>query len=364
MGKEVLILGNGASRKHHMDFVKNWEGPIWACNWAYQELITGEILHIERLLGDKRALIQALPAKHKYKLQFEPICKGHAKDELHECTPAYILGVERKKIFDSGSTLVHIALLEGYDKIYLVGFDLGGKDMYVENHHIRNKSSWIRKWRMLRDEFGLDRIEFIGKDHKPFIESNLPIDYYAQLYTMGVNHLSYAPKQAKKYHDDVIILENGMSRLRYSKELQNWEKELWVCDNAFVDHNKFNQIYRVGSIQNSTVKEAVIFGKNKKLDYIIFTRDFVYGIENDLYIFKERRGWLTGPLMVAQALYEGYNRIYLMGFDIGEKDLYGKNVLKSSQYVNQLLTLKKETKDFNKRVQLMQNEKLTKVLKE
>lgn len=353
----VLILGNGTSRRDHMEFVRSWEGEIWACNWAYLELIDGSLHRIDRLIGDKKALIRALEAKRKYGFSYECICKGEPQDELSECTPISSLGVSRKRLFDSGSALVELALYEGYEKIYLVGFDLGGKDMYITEHDKRNKSAWIRKWRQLDSQYGLDRVEFVGVDHKWFIQSQLPPDYYAKFYTRGLNHLVGGFIEDEKYHDDVIILENGASKLRYNQYIQHWDREIWVMDRGFIEYNALPAIHRVGTVQPRTAIEAVEYKRKKGLNYAVYCRDFVKDYESELHLFRERRGWLAGPLMIAQALYEEYNNIYLVGFDLGEEDLYGKNTLKSRNYATQLLTVKKEFGAmFDERVHLLNDE--------
>lgn len=354
---EVLILGNGASRSEHMDFVRSWEGEIWACNWAYFELIDGSLPRIDRLIGDKKALIRALKAKRKYGFTYECICKGEPKDELSECTPASSFGVSRKTVFDSGSALVELALREGYEKIYVVGFDLGGRDLYITDHDKRNKSAWVRKWRMLDQKYGLDRVEFIGTDHKWYIQSDLPPDYYARFYTKGFNHLVNVLLEDEKYHDDVIILENGASRLRYNQYIQHWDKEIWVLDRGFIEYNALPAIHRVGTIQPSTAIEAVEYKKKKGLAYAVYCRDFIKDYESEIHLFREKRGWLAGPLMVSQALQERYNNIYLIGFDLGKEDLYGKNTLKGRNYPNQLLTVQREFGNmFDNRVHLVDNE--------
>lgn len=361
--KEILILGNGISRSEHQEFIDNWTGEIWACNWAFHELIDGTLHRIDKLIGDKKALIKALQAQKKHNLKFEPICKGEPKDELSTCTPASKYGLSKKRIFDSGTALVEMALIAGYEKIYLAGFDLGGKDIYISEHEKRNKGAWIRKWRMIDQEYGLDRIEFLGNDHKWFIKSELPIDYYARFYTRGLNHLTSVNLNDTKYYDSVIILENGKSRLRYNQYLQKWDKELWVMDRGFIEYNALPTIHRVGTIQQSVAKEAQSYKEKKGLNYEVYARDFIDGYEDKIHVFKELRGWLAGPLMVAQAIKEGYESIYLVGFDIGEEDLYGKNTLKSRNYVNQLLTVKKEKpKEFKERVHLLDNAQLNDIL--
>jgi hypothetical protein len=360
--KEVLILGNGVSRRDHEDFIDTWPGPIWACNWAYLELVSGTLKRIDRLLGDKKALIKAIQAKQKYRFTYEMISKivPQKGDELYgHCRPAMDFGIERKHIFDSGSALVEIALREGYDKIYLAGFDLGGKDLYITDHEFRDKSAWVRKWRQLYETYGLHRIEFLGYDHKWYIQSELPPDYYSRFYTRGMNHLADTFLEDNKLHNEVIILENGKSRLQHNQYIRRWDKEIWVTDGAFIEHNALPAIHRVGTVQNQLAIEAEEYKRKKRLDYEVYSRDMIKGYEDRIHTFQERRGWLTGPLLLSQAIKEKYNRIYLIGFDLNKEDLYGRSVLKSSNYANQLLTIKRENpEDFKNRVHLLDDYEL------
>jgi hypothetical protein len=184
--KELLILGNGKSRLENMKFVKNWKGPIWGCNSIFKEYINKEIPRLDLLMGDYSALEEAVKYQKQLPKHIEILGKNLRSANL---PLVKMIDLDRKYINDSGTSLIVLALKRNYEKIYLVGFDLGGADIYVPNHEQRNKSIWIRNWRRIAEEFGLDKIEFIGKDHKSYILSEKPDDFYAKKYMKGENHL-------------------------------------------------------------------------------------------------------------------------------------------------------------------------------
>jgi len=184
--EKVLILGNGVSRKNYVKFIQEWEGEIWACNSAFLELANGSLPRLDRLIGDYVALKIAVKYKRKYRLKMAIYGKNKRSWELPGVQQ---LTLPKHFYAESGSTLVAAALYEGYKEVKVLGFDLGGMDLYVQHHERKDKSKWIKNWRKIANHFGLDRVEFIGKDHKPYILSNLPEDLYAKHYLEGKNHL-------------------------------------------------------------------------------------------------------------------------------------------------------------------------------
>ena len=345
MSKEVLILGNGVSRVHQYNFIQAWQGEIWACNWAFKELIDGTIPRIDRIIGDKSAMHQAKVEKDKRGLSYTILSKSRSMDGIDGAVP---IDIPQKKIVDSGTALVQQALYEGYEHIYLAGFDLGGKDLHVSNHERRDKTRWIEKWRQIANEYGLERVTFLGKDHKPFILSDEPSATYAQMYQNGLDHLRWERQIDDKVGDEVLILGNGMSRLQYENYINAWEKELWVCNRAFQEHRKLRNIHRVGTVHKEGAIEAIEYREKNDLTYSVYYRNFVPGYEGRIKRFRDRRGWSTGILMLAQAIYEDYKMVYLAGFDFGGKDLYQRSPLPGGNFIRQYTVLRKENPQFFK----------------
>lgn len=184
--KRLLILGNGKSRLKHMDYVKSWNSPIWGCNSIYKEYIDGAIPRLDLLMGDFSSLNEVVGNLRSLPKHIEILGKNLRSANLPKVK---MIDLESKYINDSGTTLIVLALKRGFQEINLIGFDLGGEDIYVPNHEQRNKSIWVRNWRMIANEFGLDKINFIGKDHKPFILSDEKEDFYARKYMKGEDHL-------------------------------------------------------------------------------------------------------------------------------------------------------------------------------
>lgn len=320
--KRVLILGNGVSRLQYMNsFVSKWkDAPIWACNSAYTELESGAIPRLDAITGDKQALKDALVFREKKKLSFIVYARSQ--------TTYWIPGTERidipdKYIYDSGTTLVVKALLSGYNEVYLVGFDLGGKDIYVKDHEDRNKASWIFRWRIISQDLGLSKIIFVGRDHKEFIDSSKPIDSYARVYMRGDDHLitdiDTPPKTENA--NQVLILGNGVSRNGFQDFIRKWSYELWGCNDAYLESTKY-KITRIGSVHDEKIREAYDFRENNKLSYWLIGRRPMPDIPKDYLQFKKDIGWSTGSLFLCQAVLEGFDKIHVAGFDFGGEDLY------------------------------------------
>ncbi len=181
--KKILILGNGLSRlEPDIDkFIKSWKGEIWVSNGAYREAI--ELPNISRVNGHKECLIAAYQYKIKYHFDYNCYVQGvitkknkDYADNVYYGVPLIGMTTLGGLKTDSGTGWVICAIKEGYDEIYCAGFDLKGTDIYTEYNGVPYKykipkSSWMKKWRIINNKFGLDKIIFLGKDHKEFIRS-------------------------------------------------------------------------------------------------------------------------------------------------------------------------------------------------
>lgn len=177
--KKVLILGNGLSRLSYNDFIEQWEYEIWGCNFVYADWgwkltrITGHV--------DVMAEAKIYKEENNYKYEFWGGNLGQFEfDKKFTCDNQFLK--------DSGTTFVAQALEEKY-KIYCLGFDLGGRDMYSQNHHTMNKTNWVLRWRIIANTYGLDDIHFIGHNHKPFILGKESAHSYANRYLTGKPHI-------------------------------------------------------------------------------------------------------------------------------------------------------------------------------
>lgn len=181
MDKRVLVLGNGISRLGFTEFINGWPDELWACNYAFKEFKG----RLDRLTGHAFVLKEAAPIikKEGWKTEIWTGHIGKGVEDGHNFTcPEYFLK-------DSGSTLVAQALHEGYTEVYVAGFDLGGPDIHSPDLHLQDKSGWVKRWRKINQVYGLERVTFIGYDHKPFIKSSAPIDRYSKLYRVRKPHI-------------------------------------------------------------------------------------------------------------------------------------------------------------------------------
>jgi hypothetical protein len=175
---KVLILGNGISRALFASAINDWQGEVWGCNRAYLDY--GKKLTL--IAGHRDVMDDASDYRKLNALSYKII--GSIIEGPIDCK--LTCNVEFRK--DTGTTLVAEALTHGYD-VELVGFDLGGKDIYSPNHQMFNKTSWVRRWRKLFSVFDSNKVTFWGYDHKPFILSNMPADTYALKYNNSKAHI-------------------------------------------------------------------------------------------------------------------------------------------------------------------------------
>lgn len=187
----VLILGNGLSRLAFDKEIREFPGEVWGCNNIYMDY--GD--KITAIAGHDWCLIDAKRERdehgYKYRLFTGLSWDGGRGEDAFSCNELY-----RE---NTGSALVAEALTRGHNVI-VCGFDMGGADIYSPEHEKRNKSVWIKRWRLIFDEFDPDRVTFWGYDHKPYLLSDRPATEYQKLYMKGESHI-----QDEEYQK---ILEN------------------------------------------------------------------------------------------------------------------------------------------------------------
>ena len=344
--KNLLIIGNGASRDSHKEYIDSWEDEIWACNQAYKEF--GHRNNLTKIIGDNPTIPMILSWKEKNNSSVEVVTtyRVHQTLEPEYKAKTTILRCPESYHNDSGTSLVAEALTDCYDSVRVVGFDLGGKDLYVEGHEQLPKNVWVDRWRKLARDFTLDSIEFIGHDHKEFLLSDIPSDFYSKIYTRSGDHLNTSfPIEAfsEDYRNEksVLILGNGSSRLKLKEKIISWEGEIWVCNWAFRETSDLHRISRVGSVHQEVIREAFQYKLDHNLEYRLHTSNII-GIEDIAEPFIDERGWSTGSLMIVQALKEGYSKIVLSGFDMGGDDIYQPTPRPGGNFKKQFDTISRE----------------------
>lgn len=260
----------------------------------------------------------------------------------------------KNKLSDSGTAFVIHAIEEGYDEIYLIGFDLGGKDIYQHKHHLRNKKSWVKNWRYILEKYGLDKVHFIGYDHKKILLSKLPDDYYAKQYMRGKDHLEnyyteiadnyseeYKNKASKQYNNKksnrVLILGNGKSRnsTDVKRFIKNWTGELWGCNKIYTEYTMLPKLDRVGTVYNNILNDIRNEKEKKNVKYEIYT-DIEDG-EQDVKLFQNLSiSNLTSTKLIEQAIYEEYEEIYLAGFDFGGINCYNRKTTNHRKMIREM----------------------------
>lgn len=182
---ETLVLGNGISRLSYDAEIRSWPGEVWGCNRAYLEY--GEKL--SRLTGHTNVLFEAAEYLREHPACTFRIWAGHLGGaalgfaDRFDCPARFCR--------DSGSTMVAQALHEGR-QVAVAGFDLGGWDIHSPGLESHDKTNWVTRWRQLFEEYGHDRVRFIGFDHLPYLLSNESAKAYRDRYMAGNPHIADA----------------------------------------------------------------------------------------------------------------------------------------------------------------------------
>lgn len=167
--KKMLLIGNGVSRlqDYVIQYINDWEDDIWIFNLGYLDF--GK--RATRWSGHKELIEVVYQYKQFHKAKYI-IYTNEITDIPHN-------QFSHEELYDSGSTAVKQALLEGFD-CYLVGFDLGGADVYSPGHEKLNKIVWVERmyyiWRRNKD-----RVHFIGIDHSE-VFAKKDFSYYYRKY--------------------------------------------------------------------------------------------------------------------------------------------------------------------------------------
>lgn len=166
MIKKVLILGNGNSRLEYKDYIKIWNGEIWACNDAYTELTDFPCLNVMASVHQDTAEKIAI-FRNNNNLNFRVLAR-YENNEIR---------IEKFKDFigwTTGTELINQAHLENYDEIYLLGFDMGGKDIYPSAD---GKYFWVvdenvkKQMQQIVDKWGTDKIKVVYSFANEFLKN-------------------------------------------------------------------------------------------------------------------------------------------------------------------------------------------------
>jgi len=207
--KNVLIIGNGISRLDYSEEIKNFDGEIWSCNYAFREF--GEIL--DRITGHREPMEECLREKKNKGWKVKVF--SSLINPVPECEN---FTIDRYWLRDSGTSLVVQAIKENFDNIYVAGFDLGGADVHSPNHWMLDKTVWVRRWAEIFQKFTLDKIIFIGHDHSDFIKKvskNMQnAGFYSENYLRKVPHINN--EKYKEIHKKYVKQDdNKLVKVKY-----------------------------------------------------------------------------------------------------------------------------------------------------
>lgn len=146
--KSVLLLGNGVSRIKNRavrTWIDKWIGETWGCNWAFLEFP----VKLSRVVGEPAVMEEAKEFQKENHTSYT-VYKRHAEEGAES------MGLEAREIADSGTNLLGMALKEGYDLIYLAGFDGGGRELYTGGYIHERWDEWRPRWDAIAKEFDAD----------------------------------------------------------------------------------------------------------------------------------------------------------------------------------------------------------------
>lgn len=128
----------------------------------------------------------------------------------------------------------------------------------------------------------------------------------------------------------LAIVGNGISRKSLYEEISEFE-EIWVCNKGAYEYSKFPTIKRVYSVHSDVLQSLSNESFIQSNEIILVGREELPGLSQ----FKEDKGWSSGNQAILDALIEGYEEIYLYGFDFGGEDIYQTHSLEGSNFKKQ-----------------------------
>lgn len=142
----------------------------------------------------------------------------------------------------------------------------------------------------------------------------------------------------------VMVFGNATERLNQQNFISKWTDEIWVCNKAYLETKDNSRVSLVASVHDFMAKEAIEFKKKNNLNYRVVCCKPVEGSE----LFKKYRGWSTGTELVHQAILEGYDEIWMAGFEfVKGEDIYMKEKLNCSNFEKQYLQTREEFPNAN-----------------
>jgi hypothetical protein len=215
-------MGNGISRllPYNSDFIKNWEGELWGCNYAF--LTHGN--QLTRLSGHRDIIKEAKIYRDNNRLQYKILARFYRRDNVAEIE----ITCPQELTKDTGTSIVAQALEEGWEKIYCIGFDIGGRDIHTPFLYKQNKQNWVKRWRTIFKYYGHERVEFIGFDHKKYLLSKDHYSKYYLKYRKNIPHfndedykeLYYGLYQAPIFKEDNQLVEIEFTDLSHKPGLK------------------------------------------------------------------------------------------------------------------------------------------------
>ena len=109
----------------------------------------------------------------------------------------------------------------------------------------------------------------------------------------------------------VLILSVGHNNLNKEKRyfLNNFDGEVWLCNNYFIDALYIKNVTAVGSVHLNVCENALLFKKVNNLNYTVYCKE----TKNEIKSFTHYTGYSSLNEMINEACIQEYDKIYLLG---------------------------------------------------
>ena len=155
---KVLVLGNARDRLQQQKFIDNWKDEIWVCNHGFREALKLNVT----LMGTVHDWcgIEALDFRALHNLNYRIV----TSTRISQSTEIF----KKYRGWSSGLELIHQAIIEEYDEIYLAGYCFIGQseeDLYHPETPLYT-GNFRKQWSHIQEEFPekLKNIHFVPFD--------------------------------------------------------------------------------------------------------------------------------------------------------------------------------------------------------